>query len=82
MTRRDHTGIYAALVVPELWRFDGTRLHVAILRGDAYLATGHSDQFPDFPLAEAVPRFLRQSRTDGRNAALRGFRAWVWEMCA
>lgn len=78
-TRRDHRAIYAALKVPELWRFDGTRLHIHVLRGDAYLETDCSDQFPGFPLVEAIPRFLERSRAEGRNTALRAFRRWVGE---
>lgn len=76
-TRRDHRSIYAALRVPELWRFDGARLHIHCLCGDAYIETERSDQFPDFPLAEVIPRLLEQSRVDGRNAALRAFRDWA-----
>lgn len=76
-SRRDHRPIYAALRVPELWRFDGTRLHIHCLRGDTYVETGHSDQFPRLPLADAIPRFLEQSRVDGRNAAVRAFRDWA-----
>lgn len=76
-TRRDHRTIYAALGVPELWRFDGTRLHIYCLRGDGYLATESSDQFPGLPLLDAIPRFLERSRVEGRTAALRDFRAWI-----
>jgi Uma2 family endonuclease len=81
-TRRDHRPIYAALRIPELWRFDGKRLHIFCLRGDAYAETGQSDQFAGFPLTEAIPRFLAQSRIDGRNAALRAFRAWARQVAA
>lgn len=81
-TRRDHRAIYAALRVPELWRFDGTRLHIHCLRGDAYLETGQSGQFPGLPLADTIPHFLERSRVDGRNAALRAFRDWARQATA
>jgi Uma2 family endonuclease len=81
-SRRDHRAIYAALRVPELWRFDGKCLHILCLRGDAYSETDSSDQFPGFPLAGAIPRFLEQSRVDGRNAALRAFRDWARRIAA
>ncbi|NEX17908.1 MAG: hypothetical protein C1943_15125 [Halochromatium sp.] len=80
-TRRDHRAIYAALRIPELWRFDGTRLHIYCLRGDGYLETERSDQFPSFALTDAIPRFLERSRVDGRSAALRAFRGWVTTAC-
>jgi Uma2 family endonuclease len=76
-TRRDHRPIYAALGVPELWRFDGTRLHIYCLRGDAYVQTEQSDQFPGLPLADAIPSFLARSRVDGRTATVRAFREWA-----
>jgi len=56
-TRRDHRAIYAALRIPELWRFDGTRLHIycrgvmAISRPSAAtnsLALPSPKQSPDF----------------------------------
>lgn len=79
-TRRDHLAIYSGLRIPELWRFDGTRLHIHCLRGSTYANTEHSDQFPGFPLADAIPRFLERSRVDGRNATLRAFRDWALEL--
>lgn len=39
--------IYAALGVPELWRYDGRRLRILVLSGDAY---GES------PVSRAIPR--------------------------
>jgi len=81
-TRRDHRAIYAALRIPELWRFDGTRLHIYCLRGDGYLETERSDQFPGFALTEAIPRFLERSRVHGRSASLRAFRDWITTECS
>ncbi len=81
-TRRDHRAIYSALRVPELWRFDGERLHIYCLRDTGYIETGSSDHFPRFGLIDAVPMFLERSRVEGRNATLRAFRDWVREMAA
>ena len=33
--------------------------------------------FPHLPLREAIPRYVEYSRKEGRNAAMRAFRAWV-----
>lgn len=76
-SRRSHRDIYEALGVPELWRFDGKGLRIDVLREGRYVATEQSNQFPDFPVREAIPQFLDQSRVDGRNAMMRAFRAWV-----
>jgi len=76
-TRRSHTLIYEALGIPELWRFDGAVLHIQVLRNGSYVATMQSDHFPQFSLGDAIPRFLKQSQVEGRNVALRAFRAWV-----
>lgn len=72
----DRMGIYAALGVPEVWRWDGDMLHVCLLtpRG-AYRTGDRSKAFSFLPLDEFVP-FLK--RTDiSQTKLLRSFRAWV-----
>jgi Uma2 family endonuclease len=55
-------GIYAALGVPEVWRYDGGRLEICLLTSDGtYRTSSTSPTFPGF-LAEEVPRVSR-SRT-------------------
>ena len=69
--------IYQALAVPEIWRYDGAVLTVFVLQtsGDYQLV----QQSQVFPLLDvkAIPRFIRQSLTDGETATLRTFRQWV-----
>jgi len=73
--------LYAALGVPELWRFNGETLYIDLLQSDGHYATSEkSRQFPHFPLRDAIPRYLKQSKIDGRNATLRTFRKWVREL--
>lgn len=74
---RSHVDIHEALGVPELWRFDGEKLTIHVLRDGRYVNAEYSDQFPTFPLREAIPRFLAQSKTEGRNAMIRAFRSWA-----
>lgn len=76
---RPHTAIYEALGVPELWRFDGESLEIYVMRDGRYTLSEDSAQFPGFPLREAIPRFLAQSKSDGRNTAMRAFRNWARE---
>jgi Uma2 family endonuclease len=48
-TRRS---IYAELGVPEVWRFDGTKVIVTSLAGDRYNPVDHSRFFPALDIAE------------------------------
>ena len=76
-TSRTHTTIYAALGVPELWRFAHGRLHIVVLQGSEYVEVPESPIFPGFPLRTVIPEYLAQSKIVGRNATLRAFRQWV-----
>jgi Uma2 family endonuclease len=65
--------IYAALLVSEIWRYDGERVHFHELTGDAYLEVSAIRSFPGLTpdmLADAVA----QSKVEGQTAALSGFR--------
>jgi Uma2 family endonuclease len=76
----DKRPIYAAISVPELWRYDGNELEVFVLHPSnrAYQQVNQSPTFPWMPL-DVIPRFIRQSLVDGETATLRAFRAWVRE---
>jgi Uma2 family endonuclease len=68
--------IYAALRVPEVWRWNGETLRIFLLtaRG-TYRQSDHSKAFPFLPLTEFA-EFL--TRTDlSETQLLRSFRAWV-----
>jgi Uma2 family endonuclease len=76
----DKRPIYAAIGVPEFWRYDGNKLQVFVLQqstGD-YQQVTQSPTFSWMPL-DVIPRFIRQSLVDGETATLRAFRAWVRE---
>ncbi|MCY7322119.1 MAG: Uma2 family endonuclease [Phormidesmis sp. CAN_BIN36] len=79
VTSRTHRSIYAALKVPELWRFENGTLQINILRHDRYEESPESSIFPNLPLSEAIPQYLRESKIVGRNKALKAFRQWVKE---
>jgi Uma2 family endonuclease len=70
-------GIYAALRVPEVWRFDGETLRVEQLQADVtYREVVVSPSFPFLPRDEVV-RWLRLAETMGQTPWLRQFREWV-----
>src|ERR671932_1646175 len=65
--------IYAALGVPELWRYRRESLQVYQLVEGKYENCEISLAFPFLPVAE-IPGFIEQSRTVGQRAAVRLFR--------
>jgi Uma2 family endonuclease len=69
--------IYAAMGIPEVWRYDGTSLRVCRLDSDGeYRESPKSAVFPALPLPE-LARFLSlRSRLD-ETELVRSFRAWV-----
>jgi Uma2 family endonuclease len=70
-------GIYAALGVPEIWRFDGERLCVLVLQADGlYAESDRSASFPFLPLGEVTRLALEGDLLDD-TAWSRSFRAWV-----
>jgi Uma2 family endonuclease len=69
--------IYAALGIPELWRFDGTSLTVLALRPDGrYQPQADSVSFPFLPVPE-LDKFLARLRTENDTAVMRSFQQWV-----
>jgi Uma2 family endonuclease len=68
--------IYAAFLVPEIWRYDGKQARVYHLVNESYLERDASLSFPSLT-AQAMTEFLEQSKAQGQTAALAAFRHWV-----
>ena len=77
ITSRTHPETYAALGIKELWRFERGQLQINILVGDRYEVSPESQIFSGLPLPEVIPSYLQQSKTLGRNRAIKVCRAWV-----
>jgi Uma2 family endonuclease len=77
ITSRTHLNNYQVLGVGELWRFNGTKLEINVLESGQYIQSNESPHFPGFPLIEAIPKYLEQSKIEGRNKTIKAFRAWV-----
>ncbi len=74
-------GIYAALRVPEVWRWDGQVLRAFLLSADGtYQQSESSRAFPFLPLAEFA-KFLEPTELS-ETQLVRSFRAWVREQMA
>jgi hypothetical protein len=70
-------GIYAALGMPEVWRFDGQALAAFVLgKNGVYEAREHSLAFGILPLPK-VAEFVRQRSAVDELTLGRAFRAWV-----
>jgi Uma2 family endonuclease len=68
--------IYAALGVPEIWRYDGHQAYFYHLAGEQYIEILHSQAFP-FLTSTVLVQFIEQSKTEGQDAALDAARAWA-----
>ncbi|HEY2253547.1 MAG TPA: Uma2 family endonuclease [Planctomycetaceae bacterium] len=78
-SRLNRPAIYAALRVPEIWRFDGENLHVELLQADgSYHPSETSLTFAFLPVHE-LARFLALAEQQGVAAGLRAFTEWVRE---
>ena len=77
ITARTRFNNYAALGVPELWRYNGTALEISVLQAGRYEPSEQGLHFPNFPITDVIPDYLEQSRISGRTALLRSFRRWV-----
>jgi len=70
-------GIYGALRVPEIWRFNGRTLVVLLLQNDGmYRQSPTSVVFPDVPM-EDVERFATMEGVRDENACVDLFWTWV-----
>ncbi|MBE9062731.1 Uma2 family endonuclease [cf. Phormidesmis sp. LEGE 11477] len=71
----DKNRLYAAMGVPELWRFDGHFLRIYVLENNAYLEV---EQSPVFPVVEkqALYNFLDHAKQDESEAEDR-LRDWI-----
>jgi Uma2 family endonuclease len=74
----DKKPIYAALGVPELWRYNGKKLEFLVLSPPT-LTYNPVEQSPTFPFlaTEIIPQLLERSLTEGETATLRYFRTWL-----
>ncbi|MFN6476338.1 Uma2 family endonuclease [Nostoc sp. DedQUE07] len=69
-------GIYSALGVTELWRYDGQNLKFYQLIEGQYVECKFSIAFPIVSVSE-ISRFSEQSKSLGEIALLKSFRIWV-----
>jgi Uma2 family endonuclease len=72
----DRLKIFAALGVPEVWRYDGRFLEILQLGEGGYQSCETSRCFPGLS-ADAVGQFLEQGRNADKTTWIRSFRSFV-----
>lgn len=78
LTSRSHQDIYAQLGVPELWQFDNQgNLQINLLKVGVYQPVEFSPHFPNLPLKDVIPTYLKQVKRQGRNKTMKAFRNWI-----
>ncbi|MEQ8964025.1 MAG: Uma2 family endonuclease, partial [Coleofasciculus sp. C2-GNP5-27] len=73
--------IYAALGVPEVWRYDGQTLTILNWQNGEYLSQDRSTALPLLN-AEDLVRFLALRNTIGETKLVKQFRQWVKDSMA
>jgi Uma2 family endonuclease len=77
ITSRTRFNNYQALRVPELWRWNGSKLEINVLFDGKYVKSNNSYIFPNLPIYQVIPEYLMLSKSNGRNATMKAFRAWI-----
>jgi Uma2 family endonuclease len=73
----DRLEIYAALKVPEVWRFDGEMLKVLLLRANGkYKERAKSQAFPSLPM-DGFVRFVKKLGSAEEVSLTREFTEWL-----
>lgn len=72
----DKFDFYASIGVPEIWRYDERRAQIFHLQNQTFIEMPSSLVFP-LLTADALTRFLDQSKTEGQSATLKSFREWL-----
>lgn len=72
----DKLSIFAAVGVPEVWRYDGERIRMLRLAGSSYVEHERSLAFPGLQ-REHLAELLAASHQMSRTAWLRHVRTWV-----
>lgn len=72
----DKLKLYAAIAVPEFWRYDGSVLRVYTLAGGQYSEVKTSLTFAPVSVEE-IPQFMQEAKKNGEIATTRAFRVWV-----
>ena len=68
--------IYAALEVPEIWRYDGEHFEIFALDGERYREVSNSLALPRIN-ANILTEYLERGKVEGQTAMLKAFRRYL-----
>jgi Uma2 family endonuclease len=74
----DKFPLYAAIGVPEVWRYDGAHVTMCLLTGERYVEVTHSVVLP-LLTTEHAARFLEERKQVPSTVWHRAVRAWARE---
>ncbi|MGI8933635.1 MAG: Uma2 family endonuclease [Phormidesmis sp.] len=77
LTSKTQANLYAALGVPELWRYDQDCLRIDILQAGRYVQVEESPTFPGWPIVELADKYVARAREVGQGRAVRELRQQV-----
>jgi hypothetical protein len=69
-------GIYAALGIVEVWRFDGKRLHIYLLKSGRYELSPSSPTFPEVRVPDLV-QFIRLGQREDDVTMVEALEDWL-----
>lgn len=72
----DRLGIYAALGIGEVWRFDGQTLQINVLKHGGYEPANRSPTFPEVPMAGLV-KFLKLGLREDDLTMVEALESWL-----
>jgi Uma2 family endonuclease len=75
-SRIDKLSLYAAMGIPEFWRYNGSVLRIYRRESGQYVERNNSPTFAPIAVTE-IPKFLQQSRKVGEITCTRNFRNWI-----
>ncbi|MDF5719179.1 MAG: Uma2 family endonuclease [Rhizonema sp. PD37] len=77
LTSRTQISAYEALKVPEVWCYHRGNLQISVLQDGFYVDSLASRIFPDFPLLEIIPQFIKRGQIEVMSSVRRAFQQWV-----
>ncbi|MBW4645806.1 MAG: Uma2 family endonuclease [Goleter apudmare HA4340-LM2] len=72
----DKLRLYAAMGIPEFWRYNGSVLRIYTLDDGQYLEVELSPTFTPIAVRE-IPQFIQEAKKNGEISTTRVFRSWV-----
>ncbi len=77
LTSRTQISAYEALKVPEVWCYHRGNLQISVLQDGLYADSLVSPTFPNFPLLEIIPQFVKRGQIEAMSSVRRAFQQWV-----